>query len=159
MHIAVAVAAVALAQLIALVLWIKPRKLQALWPTRKRSPAPELPSSLAPLLEEIAQLRREIRDGRLARAAGLAAERFAGHRAMRIAAESSRPPLLAVVTDGDRSAIEIPLPLVHRVTTELDDGEITEAEQTRVRAPPSGRPVLSIVGAPAAPGAVSGSSC
>lgn len=103
----IAVVAVALAQLIALVLWARSGKLPTLWPKRF-PPMPEQPSLLAPLLEEIAQLRREIHDERLARAAGVAAERFAGHRAMRLAAEMSRPPLLAVVTEGDRNAISPP---------------------------------------------------
>jgi hypothetical protein len=98
----------------------------------------------APLLAEIAQLRHEIRDERLARAASRAAERFAGQPAMRLAAETSRPPPLDVVTEGDRSAIEIALPRSTRAGAELDDGEITEAEHTRVQAAPNGRVVLTI---------------
>jgi hypothetical protein len=140
------IAVVALALLIALVLWIKPRKLATWWP-RPRPAAPELPSLLpslfAPLLAEIAQLRHEIRDERLARAAGLAAERFAGHGAMRLAAETSRPPLLDLVAEREPSAIEVALPPITRAGTDLDDGEITEAEHTRVQAALSGRVVLS----------------
>jgi hypothetical protein len=121
--VAVAVIVVAFAQLIAVVLWIKPRKLAALWSRPRPNPkpravapelpallAPELPALLAPLLEEIARLRHEIHDERLARAAGLAAERFAGLRAMRLAAGMSTPPLLDVVTEGDPGSMEIAPP-------------------------------------------------
>lgn len=116
------IAAVLLVQLIALLLWVRPGTLSTLWPKR-RPPAPESPSWLAPLLEEITQLRHELHDERVARAAALAAERFAAHRAVREAAKTTTP-LLVGVTEGDpsgRSKVSIvgapPRSPPHRVPT------------------------------------------